>query len=76
MKLHTLHITLELDVDEASADALHAGRAAEEWARAAAGAVLAAGVRVTTYGVAVVPVSRAALDEALARVADVARGGS
>lgn len=73
---HTLHITLELDVDEASADAVHAGRAAEEWAREAAGAVLSRGVRVATYGVSVVPVGRAALDAVLKMVASIAEKAS
>lgn len=72
MSTHTLMITLELDVDEASSDAVHAGRAAEEWARGASGAVLSKGVRVTTYGVACVGVSRACLDAVLARVAEIA----
>lgn len=71
---HTLHITLELDVDEASADATHAARTAEVWAREAVGAVVATGVRVVTFNVVVVPVSRAALDAALERVAEFAQG--
>lgn len=76
MKPHTLHITLELDVDEASADALHAGRAAEERARELVGEVLSTGVRVVSYGVAVLPVSRAALDETLVRLGRAAEVGS
>lgn len=72
----TLHITLEVDVDEASTDAVHAGRAAEEWAREAVGAVLSTGVRVVTYNVAVVPVSRAALDATLEEIARIAQGAT
>lgn len=72
---HSLLINLELDVDEASADAQRAGRTAEERARELVGEVMGAGVRVVSYSVVVVPVSRAALDAAMRRVADVAQDG-
>lgn len=65
----TLHILLQIDPD---ADTLGADEAAEEALAIAQAAALrvASRVRVVDYSVTVVPCSRAALEGALAKVAE------
>lgn len=71
MKL-TAHITLEIEIDEASQDADHVGRVVTGLAQSCAFRAAAEGVRVGDYSVEVLPVSRETFNALLTQIADIA----